>query len=722
MRIRLVVSVALLLVLPAMAAGQSYIQPPTAFVPAFRDGWVDFGVRGTDLSGDAARYQRFRDLGDGAFLEALRFNRATDSWLLDVAADHVGRDDQRYRIDYTRLGAVQASFVWDQIPLFISQDTQTLYFTTSTGNLQIDDRVQQAIQDQLATIGDFRADLQVFDSGNRRDTAAFSLVASPSSAWDLSVDVTTGRREGSMPYGASFGFSQAVEVPAPVDTRQTNVGASAEWANRRGMLRFGYDGSWFNNNASTMLWDNPLRLTDSTNVPGGGRYSLWPDNTAHSFSFAGAVKMPARSRLIGSLAIGKHSQDGAIVPHTINSALDVLPLARNTAQAEVQTVASTLRFTSRPNRMTSVTAQYKYYDYDNQSPRFLSDEYYRFDAGPARTLAAGGNELYSITRQDVDVDASFTPIRYTAFKVGYGRNTTDRSHRFFGRTTTNEVRAAVDMTGNPYVTLRGQYEFASREGSKLDPEVLAVVGEQPGMRHYDIGDRDRTRGTLLLTLTPIDALGINASVAAGRDDYQNPAFGLLNNDHTVFTLGLDAYPTDTVSFGVSYGHEVYDARQRSRQASPGAQFDDPSRNWALDSGDTVDSFYANVDLLRAIPKLEVRLSYDYSDTESTYLYDTINPGDRTVPEGDLIPTTLGPIEQLPAVTSQLKRAIADTRYFLTEGVAIGVVYWFEQYDVDDFALGPGTLSPLDLPGGSLLNYLYRPYKAHTVWLRFTYLW
>ena len=36
------------------------------------DGRIDFGVRGTTLDGDAARYERYRDLGDGLFLESRR--------------------------------------------------------------------------------------------------------------------------------------------------------------------------------------------------------------------------------------------------------------------------------------------------------------------------------------------------------------------------------------------------------------------------------------------------------------------------------------------------------------------------------------------------------------------------------------------------------------------------------------------------------------------------
>ncbi len=55
------------------------------------------------------------------------------------------------------------------------------------------------------------------------------------------------------------------------------------------------------------------------------------------------------------------------------------------------------------------------------------------------------------------------------------------------------------------------------------------------------------------------------------------------------------------------------------------------------------------------------------------------------------------------------------------------------YNVQDFALGPTTLSGIALPAvqegqpvaatnALLLGYLYRPYTAHAGFLRLTYLW
>ena len=49
--------------------------------------------------------------------------------------------------------------------------------------------------------------------------------------------------------------------------------AGLQWTNSRAMVRAAYNGSWFNNEADTLVWDNPIRLTDFNNgrVPPLGR-------------------------------------------------------------------------------------------------------------------------------------------------------------------------------------------------------------------------------------------------------------------------------------------------------------------------------------------------------------------------------------------------------------------------------------------------------------------
>jgi hypothetical protein len=114
--------------------------------------------------------------------------------------------------------------------------------------------------------------------------------------------------------------------------------------------------------------------------------------------------------------------------------------------------------------------------------------------------------------------------------------------------------------------------------------------------------------------------------------------------------------------------------------------------------------------LKLWPKTDLRLAYDYSRAQSVYVY------------GLTANTTLATPAQLPPVLNTRNRVSADARYYLSPRVAVGLVYWYEKYDVDDYAFNPSTLTSIAQPSFLMLGYLYRPYTANTLWGRITYLW
>ena len=177
--------------------------------------------------------------------------------------------------------------------------------------------------------------------------------------------------------------------------------------------------------------------------------------------------------------------------------------------------------------------------------------------------------------------------------------------------------------------------------------------------------------------------------------------------------------------GASYGHEQYDALQASRTANPlpantvanlndpAQQFNDPRRNWTDDSSDHVRTVSASMDLIKLLPRIDVKFAYDYSRAESTYTY------------GLAANTVLATPVPLTPVMNELQRGTIDSRYFVTRRFAVGLVYWYDQYRVDDFALGP--VASLAQPATAtptlmMLGYFYRPYTANSVMGRITYLW
>ena len=97
--------------------------------------------------------------------------------------------------------------------------------------------------------------------------------------------------------------------------------------------------------------------------------------------------------------------------------------------------------------------------------------------------------------------------------------------------------------------------------------------------------------TILATASPQGWFGLNGSLAIGKDDYTNDGeFGLRDNTHHIYTAGVTIIPNDRSNVDVSYGFEHYAAFSTSRQANPGVQFSDPSRNWGTDQADKVSHY------------------------------------------------------------------------------------------------------------------------------------
>jgi hypothetical protein len=226
-------------------------------------------------------------------------------------------------------------------------------------------------------------------------------------------------------------------------------------------------------------------------------------------------------------------------------------------------------------------------------------------------------------------------------------------------------------------------------------------------------------------VTPLSQFSVHGSAGVTRRDYPGTNFGLRSNDSDFYSVGFDYVPSNAVSVGATYGYEKYKALQASRTANPlpantvaflndpTQQFNDPRRDWTDNSADKANTFNASMDLLKLLPKIDLRVAYDYSHAESTYTY-------------GLTPDTViaAPV-QLTPVVNELQRGTVDGQYFLTRRFAVGLSYWYEKYRVDDFALSPvaSLAQPATgTPTLMLLGYFYRPYTANTLMARVRVYW
>jgi MtrB/PioB family decaheme-associated outer membrane protein len=713
----LIASIAFFVAVSPAAAQQPNTPPPqigqsTDISTAPTTGQFDFGFRGTIYAdnSDEARYQRYRDLRNGPFIENFRFGQNTQQTFFDVRATHVGYRDQQYVVNYNRFGNLRATFEFNEIPLFFSQDTETPYQQLSPGDFSLNG-LPLLVQAGVATTAIYAAQASPFDLRLKRSITDFRLTYSATQMLDLSVAVKNTQKNGQQPWAGTFGFGNAVELPAPVDTGTTDVGAAAQWAGARAQLRIGYDGSFFRNRVSTLIWDNPLRAVDAPSPlgPSQGRMSLWPNSNVNSGSVSGLVKLPANSQATAYVSLGNWSQNDVLIPFTINTALQQPTLDRQTADAKARVTSTNFVYNARPVEKLWLSARFRSYDFDNRTPVFNVPTTVSYDTNVV-PFAEGGTSPYSFTRKAFDAEGSWTPLAFAAFRLAYTRDVVDQTFRTFDTTTDNVLRASADLTSMRWLTVRAVYEHAKRVGSGLDEQSLDDIGEQVSLRQFDISDRnlDRFSGIVIVTASP--SLSFNGTVFVGREDRPGAGFGLRSNDNDGESIGFDYVPTNALSVGASYEYERYSALQASRQANPGPQFNDPTRDWTTDSADRAHTVTASADLLKVWRRLDLRFSYDYSRAQSTYVY-------------GLAPnTTLPPVSQLPPVLNSRNRFTADGQYPLNRHLAAGLVYWYEKYTVDDFAFNPSTLSTIAQPAFLMIGYLYRPYTANTIWARLTYFW
>lgn len=793
MRNRLVTTLAALLLASAhLAQAQT---PPTKPAPPTTPsvGFFDFGFRGgADVDGDEARFERYRDLRPGA-TTLFEMNKRTDTSRFGANAFNIGYRDQRYTADYTN-GKLTVSGLYDSIPLNYLYDAPLSWRDEGNGRLTLDQATRLAIQGPTNAAGDGRyvgvpcapgsgptscnaatsaaaiANRSIYTQLVRPDdmevlreivNVKFNYIATPS--FGFNADFSTTGRNGSMPWAASYAFNNANELAVPIDQRNNELKAGTEWVNAKGMFRFDYWGSFFENGIQTLTWDNPIRGTDFTpydasgysngNGPAFGQSALWPSNNLNSFGVTGMYKLLPKTTVNGNVQLTYMRQNESLLPWTLNTAINndavlsqfpgLRALPRASAEAEVNGLNALFTLNSRPLPYLTIQARYRYNDHNNNTPHFDGREYVRFDAVPEEFVddpltpyEEGFSEYFQITRKNFDVNSTFGLRDFGSVRVGYANERYDREGRGFSSVTEHMFRAAYDANLFNLVTVRASLDAARRRGdgyilSGIDYEE-GPAGTQPGLRYYDEADRDRTRGTLIFSANPMPMVGVFVQFATTRDTFLGDEsipvgrdqFGLLSQDMNAVTAGVDISPNDMVQLGLSYGRDTFDALQKSRNANPPPDptWVDPSRDWTLDNSEVVNTFLAYLDVFGlADSKADVRFSFERNDSDNAFDF-----GGPRIPAlqaaGQFIP--------LPTVVNEWNRFTVDVKYYLTSNVGIGVGYWYDKLEITDWntldsagpagIFGADGIPRIDWLGGLMTGYGNRPYSGGRVFARLLY--
>jgi len=701
---------------PQRALAQAPAQPAAAAPDdtrslfALTDHELFIGGRATSIDGDPARFQRYQDVRDGVLFSGFRYAFAPPdgSYTFKARANNVGYRDQEYFATFNQVGKVTVTGGYQQIPQFYSVDTKTPY-TGSGGTLLLDDAAQRAAQNG-AGLSPYPPIAPQFDLRERRDIGRVDVVATPKSNLDVTASYTTQKHSGELPFGAGFGFSNDVEVPLPYESRANDFTIGTEWTNTKNMLRVGYSGSWFDNQAPTLVWDSPLRLTDASGNPGRGRMSLWPSNSAQTVSFGGYTKLAHKTQVTGFFSYGLWNNDEPLQPFTINSALATIPLPRANADAEAHVFSTNLNLTSHPAPDWRFGARFRNYTYANHMPATSITQYVSLDSSVA-TTPTGGPDLFGHDRTTFDADATYDKLKPLALTVGYTFNGYGWNARTFQSSGEHVFRVAADAVGTSWATFRVQYEGGTRTGSGLDQKQLTDIGEHPEMRYYDLADRTRNRLTGQVDIVPSDVWLFSVSGGLVHDNYNNTVFGLQKSNANTFSLAADYHLPNGLGAGATYNYERYTGLQQSHEGDDSAaQFNDPLRNWTSDATENVHYFSIYATPPRIGRNTEVRVSYDFSHAAANNLY--------TIPVG----SPITPPNQLPEVFNKLQQLHIDARHRMTSHLQASFSYLYEPFNVYDYAFDPSVVNGIVQPSSLVMGYVYRPYTANSFVFGLRYLW
>jgi MtrB/PioB family decaheme-associated outer membrane protein len=684
-------------------------------------GEFDFGGRGTSITGDVARYNRFRDLSDGLFFDNFSTKMQRKGWYYDFGGTHAGRQDAVYSGEVTLPGRLTFMGSYQAVPWNISSasTTKTIFANTGTGVLTIPDYVQSLLQTSSANISQVVPNNLTpiaLQAHRKYSQGGVEFMVDPNTTLDFHV--LRMDRGGTIVGEGTFGFSSAQELPLPVIQHQTEMNAGAERAKGDWLFRVGYLASWFSNEDQSITWDNPYKLTDATNLSSRGRLALAPNSFLQTFSGTAAVKLAHRSRLVGTMSFGTLSNDTTLLPETINTAMPTFTLDRTTLQGSAHTTSGNLIFTSHPTRTLDVDVRYRYYQYDGRTPeatQLLGRIEYDSTIEMAPLSSPHVSVPLDLTTHTFDAAATLD-VRRGSLGFGYTRDGSAFNERIFGGTGMNTERVTYDTMGTSWLDLHARYSHSTRRGSDFDNSDLIADGEQPTLQHFDVADRNENVGTLTASVLFHSNYSFNLSAGGGKDDFpqnQDPTngFGLANASFTTYSAGIAGTPTENLSFSLSYDRNKYTTDQQSRAANPGVQAADPTRNWSANGNDIVHSVLGDIDVKHVlVQKLGLKGTLNVNKGSTLYLY-------------GLAPnTTLPAVSQLPAVDSQLTRVTFDVHYSVTERATVGFGYWYEKFTVHDFAMGGPALAPYAIPSLLTLGNAILPYTANTFFVRLLYHW
>jgi MtrB/PioB family decaheme-associated outer membrane protein len=762
--------------------------PLPATAEDFQTGEVNLGVNQLNVDTDSSKFLEYRDVPSGVVAPYFRLFGQKGDFRYDFLGSNIRQDDQRYRV---KLGndKIRVEGDYNEIPHRFGNDGHTLLQETSEGVWQLSNTLQGAFQGAITAaprpsvnyaflsklVGPSLDAANHVDLKLERERGNVAVRLTPTKAFDVRVTYFHERRVGDRSAsGTSFGFGNVVELPETVHYVTQDFGAEAQYNGSWGVVRAGLHYNWFNNGIESLSFDNPFRVTDSTDAsaytapgsgsiggPSHGLMALPPDNKAWVGNVGATFKLhePTRTRLNVDASYGDFTQDQSpFIPYTTNTAITPTSnpaapfVAANPANLPAQHLDGKIKrtsfaatFTSRPADKLSVNARFRLYETTNDTTRLSFPGYTRFDGVWEAIPRISVPYDYKNQRFDATANYDFGEV---TLEAGYRHTGFDRSYRETEKTKENAFVAAAILRGGSWALLRASYEKGTRgyegleierseDGSQVKPgapaNLLAIPAEgggpviektyasfgcggSPCNIRFDQAHKKVDKIGANLQLTPGNG---NATFAVGyfrtNDDYDQSRYGLLSAKYDTVTVEADWSPGEKTSVYAFYTYEKQVDAQRGRQSGAAVSFTTLD-DWTSNVNDKTNSFGAGGKFTLKPEKWYLDLFGRYQEVNGNN--DIASPTGGA-PELARRPLKVG-ITGIPAYDdTKIWTLNAELRYQFAKAWTFGLGGFYEEYTISD---SNSLVNQHYVPGSFFLVANDGDYKAKVGYVRVSYRW
>ncbi|MBI5594583.1 MAG: MtrB/PioB family outer membrane beta-barrel protein [Elusimicrobia bacterium] len=504
-------------------------------------------IQRTEGGGQSAQAEEYGEFRNGLVLEKYQLDFENEKYVIDVEASNVGLNNQSLRAEGGQPGKMTWKVGWDNLPHLFSTEAKSLYMDAGNGNLVLPGAYRKDTTGAAFT-NSIKGPLPYVPLGYDVETGNLDLKFHPAHDFTVDMGVMRQTKRGTKATTGSFGFSNAVELAAPIDWLTHEAYLELQKADKDSQIAFIYRLSDFQNNIPNLYWDNPYRATNRYSSSSGystgdqsarGGQAMDASNKAHSLKLEGGVNLPLNSRFSGEAGYQLWTARNAMMFYTTNAAIhagsamtDKPPFDASRTAPDNDVVGKMEVFTymgklaSRPFHWLRAAVSHEAYIMENKSTQYDMPGFAIFDQIWHVENVRTPREQFRDDKTALSFDYDITD---------WLSGGTDLKHIY--KKQTREIPKLREYEFEQGFTIRPSRELfvnlsalhSERRGNGMDLEhypttTSTITGKKyltdhPGLRRIDVADRNRNQGRVQVQWTPGES-SLGASARITDDKYR----------------------------------------------------------------------------------------------------------------------------------------------------------------------------------------------------------